>query len=80
MYPKHLINGSVELYKDLYHPSALPSIKSAIEPNKGAKNHVFKALAFHEMFGRFPKALVIQTKYDYKNSKTGSFAVHYHYF
>ena len=42
MYPKHLINGSVELYKDLYHPSALPSIKSAIEPNKGAKNHVFK--------------------------------------
>ena len=78
MYPKHLINGSVESYKDLYHPSALPSINSAIEPNKGAKNHMFKALAFHEMFGSFPKALVIQTKNDYK--KTGSFSVHYHYF
>ena len=57
---KYILNGKVLSHKDKYD-SLNPAIKSALEPNKGAKNHIMKGLAFRALFGHFPKSLVITT-------------------
>ena len=53
MYPKHITNGTVESYKNLYHSRPIPVINSSIVPSNKAKTHMLKVLAFQEMFGNF---------------------------
>ena len=80
MYPKHITSSAVQSYKDIFHSGPVPAINSSIVPNNKAKTHMLKVLAFQEMFGKFPTALVITTKYDFKDPNLGNFAVHLHYF
>ena len=84
MLPKNISNRQwyVESQEDQYRPSFLltPTVNCALPPNSRAKNHMLRVLAFQELFGQFPRPLIITTKYYSRDPDCGLFGAYFHYF